>query len=203
MASGEHFRASIFLSTADGSIFVNNYGYLDNSGGGAHIDTATGATAFQSLVETTFQAALPGDCHIFQYRFATVFSTSHLGEIGYVTINPIAGTAGFLANYPNEICISMKRSTGHAARTERGRIFFGPVSSDWADTGGNVNRCVSGNATLQAVADLSKSNLTVGGVVLKPILVDANGDSTENVIIHTPYALEFVHRRSRRPTIGT
>lgn len=202
MALGEHFRASVFMLTPDGSVLVNNYGYLDNNSGSAHIDMGTACGDFQTLIQSDLAAALPDNTKIFKYRFACVFGT-HAGEVGFLEVTPnVAGGAASPAAFPNEVCICLKRNTGHTSRTDRGRIFLSPISPSFVSAV-DPNQVDTTAAELTALANTLKANLTTSAITLKPIIVDSDGDSTENVIVNVGITPEFRHRKSRRPTVGT
>lgn len=202
MAHGEHFRASIIIDDSTSGAIVNNYGYADLTGGSVHLDMGIAAGVFQTLVQEKYAAFLPTTCKIVKYRFACVFSPSHLGEIGFVEPDePVFGGAATIGMLPAEMAIAIRRNCGTASRMERGRIFLGPVSATYRSLLTNQPDMTS--SVLNDFTNLVKAGITVSGTALSPIIVDADGDSTEKVIINSSIGPVFVHRRSRRPGVGT
>jgi len=202
MATGETFKASIIAQHADGTAIINDFGYVDLAGSSAHIDTGIAAGNFQTLVQAKFLLAMDSNVRIYRYRFACVGGT-HKGEIGYVDV--AGGIAGALGSgtLPKEMAISMKRQTGHASKSDRGRIFFGPVSTDfWLGPVSDVDLCDPGITPLVNVADLLKATLTTGAVTLSPVILNAAGTYSGNIINHVSIPSELVHRKSRRVRVG-
>lgn len=200
MATGETFKGSMINELADGTAVVFDFGFVQLGGSANdHIDTGLGAGALQSLVQDTFVAALPDDLTVKRYRFACV-SGAHLGEIGYVEVDPpVTGQLSAVNRYPNELCASLKRTTGYASRRDRGRIFFGPLATTTIDNA-NINRVdVSAFAAVHAKL---KSNMQVSGITLSPVILAANGTYSGRLIINTSCAPVIVHRRTRRPRTG-
>lgn len=201
MATGENFKASVIGELDDGTGIVFDFGYTDNVSGSVHLDMAIAAGNFQTLVQATLVQALPADYTFKRYRFACVAGV-HAGEIGYVEVTPaVHGDLSVVNRYPNELAIAVKRNTGYASRRDRGRIFLGPVSASLADNA-NVNKCVPDAAPLVAVANLLKSNLTSGGVVLKPVILSSAGTYSGNLVSKVGVADVLVHHKSRRPRTG-
>lgn len=201
MATGENFKASVIAQLDDGTGVVFDFGYTDNVSGSVHLDMGIAAGNFQTLVQNTLALALPTDYSIVRIRFACVQGV-HLGEIGYVEVSPpVAGSLSAVNRYPNEMAISVKRSTGFASRRDRGRIFLGPVSAELADNA-NVNKVIASNALLINVANLLKSNLTTGGVTLKPVILSSAGTYSGNIVNRVSVAAVLVHHKSRRPRVG-
>lgn len=200
MATYQTFKASVIGFLTAGTRIVFDYGFYDDSGSSPHIDTGTAAGDFQTLVQATLAAALPTEFTFDKYRFACTFGT-FMGEIGYVVVDPpVAGTLTGGSILPAEIAISMKRNTGLASRSDRGRVFFGPVHSNYQNT--TNGDLVEPDATLTAVADLGKATLTTGSTVLKPGLIKSDGSSLLHQIINTSFGPVFTHRKSRRFRIG-
>jgi hypothetical protein len=200
MAALETFKASIIANLADGTAIVNDYGYTDDSSGTTHIDCGTGAGAFQTLVQATYIAALPSNWKTVRYRFACVGGT-HKGELGFVEDATHQGALDSDNQLPAELCISMKRNTGHSSRRDRGRVFFGPVATDFINVDADWDK-VPANPLLTAVANLGKAALTVGGVTLHPVILAADGTYSGRVVINVSIGPTFVHRRSRRIRVG-
>lgn len=201
MATGETFKCSVIGELDDLTAVVFDFGYVQLGGSANdHIDTGTGAGAFQTLVEATMAAALPDDFNFVKYRFACV-GGAHLGEIGHsFPANPLEGDLVSANRSPNELCASLKRSTGYASRRDRGRVFFGPLSTAVHDNG-NVNK-VDVAGPLLAVANKLKSNLAVAGITLSPVILAADGTYSGRIVINTSVAAVMVHRRTRRPRTG-
>lgn len=200
MALNETFKASVIGQLADGTAVVFDYGYVDLNPGIEHVDTGTMAGNFQTLVQDKMAQVLPVQFTFKRYRFACVGGT-HAGEVGYVEVDPpVVGELLGVDNLPNEICIGLKRSTGHTSRRDRGRIFFGPVDSTLVD---DDNRNIpEPNSALNDVRDTLKLNLAAGGYELRPAIIAANGTYSGRTIIHVGYSPTFLHRKSRRPRIG-
>lgn len=201
MATGENFKASVIGELDDGTAIVFDFGYTDNVSGSVHLDTATAAGNFQTLVQAVMANALPDDFHFRRYRFACVAGT-HVGEVGYVEVaGDVPGAMSAVNRYPNELAVAVKRNTGYSSRRDRGRIFFGPVSTGLADNA-NVNKVIPDGANITAVANLLKANLTTGGVVLKPVILSSAGTYSGHVVINVGVAAVLVHHKSRRPRTG-
>jgi len=201
MASGENFKATMICSRPEnGTAFVFDWGYTDPSGS-AHIDTGTAAGNFQTLVQAKMQAVLSTFIRIERYRFACVNGT-HKGEVGFVNGTGIMGLYTGAGNpLPQEICISMKRNTGHVSRRDRGRLFFGPCWTDFGD-GLQQDGVDVANTDLLDVCNLGKADLTTGATTLRPVILSGDGTSTGNFIVNTSIASIFVHRKSRRMRAG-
>jgi len=132
-----------------------------------------------------------------RYRFACV-GGPNVGDVGFVEVAP--GTTGTITGvdvFPGEICISMKRNTGHVERTDRGRVFFGPVAETFR-LAGTTDTVDTANTDLITFSNLLKSNLTVSGTTLKPAIVSSAGGYSGNLVINTSIGRIFTHRRSRR-----
>lgn len=199
MAAGECFKASIICEGDDGTAYVFDYGFADTDGQ-VHIDTGIAAGNFQTLVQNYYVAALPTDVTIKKYRFACV-NGAHKGEIGFVNDVNVAGEASAVNRYPNEIAISMRRSTGYASRRDRGRVFFGPVSAIWGNNA-NVNKVDLTAPALQDLRDLGKATLATQGAGLFPVILAANGTYNGRIIVRVDIAEVFVHHKTRRPRVG-
>lgn len=200
MAANETFRASVIMEGNLGTAVVYDFGYVDNSGGGTHIDTGTAAGDFQTLVQATLVAALPTHITFKKYRFACVGGT-HLGEIGYVDVPPDTVTGSDESDVlPMEICISLKRATGYASRRDRGRVFFGPCIRGF-QSADNVDKVVP-SPYLEAVRDLLKANLVTQTVTLKPVILAGNGTYNGRLITKVAIGEVFTHRKSRRWRVG-
>lgn len=199
MATGETFKASVIGQLDDGTAVVFDFGYLDNVSGSVHLDTGTAAGDFQTLVQTTMADALPTDFSFKRYRFACV-SGAHNGEIGYVeVVGSVKGTVSAVNRAANELCVTLKRSTGYSSKSDRGRIFFGPIPTGAMDNA-NVNKIVP--AFYADTAELLRSNLTSGGVVLKPVILNAAGGYSGRIIVNVGVGEVMVHQKRRRPRIG-
>lgn len=197
---GELFRASIvMLHIPSGTAFVNDFSYADKSSGSTHIDTNVAAGDFQTLVQAKFQAALPESMNFVKYRFACV-AGGHAGEVGEVVLTDTQNgelTGG--TTLPNEVCISLKRSTGYATRRDRGRIFFGPVHSDLYGASRNSPDLESGQ--LQDVMNLLKTNLVTQTRTLKPIILSSTNTTNGHDIVRASIGHLYTHRKSRRPRL--
>lgn len=200
MAIGETFKATVIGELDDGTAVVFDFGYADTAAGSTHIDTATAAGDFQGTVQDDMANALPEDFTFKKYRFACVGGTAH-GEIGYVDVTPaVHGQLTAVNRSPNELCAALKRSTGYAARNERGRIFFGPLSVTVHDNA-NVNKVDTGGLLL-TVANLLKANLVTQTRTLKPVILNAAGGYSGHFVTTASVAAVMVHRRTRRPRVG-
>ncbi len=200
MALNETFRATVIAEVNTGQAIVFDYGYQQQSAGSEHLDTGTAAGDFQTLVQATLAAALPTGLTFKKYRFACVGGT-HVGEIGFVVVDPAVTGAQDSDPLPLEIALSMKRSTGHASRRDRGRVFFGPIVEDLRDTG-NSDKPLAGSSQLSDVCNLGKADLTTGGVTLRPVLLSGDGTTTGHVITTVEVGDVFVHHKSRRLRVG-
>lgn len=195
--TGETFKATIIAVLDDGTSIVNDYGYTDVGPSSTHIDTGTAAGNFQTLVQATYVAALPTNWAVYRYRFACVGGT-HVGEIGFVDVSPkLHGALDPTNQLPAEMAISMKRQTGYATRRDRGRIFFGPVAVNFQQTSENWDQPAD-DSLLHAVRDLGKATLTTSTVVLKPVILAANGTYNGRQVIKASIGPTYVHRKSRR-----
>lgn len=200
MATGETFKATIIGELTDHTAIVFDFGYVDDASGSVHLDTGTAAGNFQTLVQAKFAAVLCSDFTFRRYRFACTLGV-HKGEIGYVEVDPaVNGALDPLDRLPNEVCIAMKRMTGHASRRDRGRIFFGPLSKNFAVSADQ--NVPSTNGDLDQVRDLLKANLVTGGVTLKPVILSAAGTYSGRLVNRVAYNTIYVHRKSRRPRPG-
>lgn len=201
MAEGETFKATVIGRLQDGTAVCFDFGYVDLTSGTGHIDTGTAAGDFQTLVQAKLAAVLP-DIFTFQrYRFACVGGAAK-GEIGYVDVSPIVnGSLLGDGHLPNEIAISVKRSTGHSSRSDRGRIFLGPVAQGLLDAD-HLNSPDLTNSDLLAVKDLLKANLITGTRTLRPVILNAAGTYSGRTVSMTSIGSIFVHRRTRRPRSG-
>jgi len=198
MAAGENFRVSVIGEMpATHAAVIFDFGLQDQSGGSVHIDCAQAAGDFQTAVQAAILAVARNDYTIRRYRFACVHSSAgHLGEVGYVDDVNQDGTISMTsADLPNEICISMKRNTGHVGRRDRGRVFFGPVSHTFRV---GLNGVDISNSSLQDFRDLGRTPLLTQTVLLKPVILASDGTSTNREIVNVSIGLEFVHRKSRR-----
>jgi hypothetical protein len=200
MALNDTFRATIIAKMDNGTAIVFDYGYQQQSAGSEHLDTGTAAGNFQTLVQATYLAALHTTVGITRYRFACVHG-DHVGEIGFVEVDPPQQGSGDGALLPQEIAISMKRSTGYSSRKDRGRVFFGPCLAAYAP-GTDFDLVDTTIAELQAVRDLGKATLTTGGVTLKPVLLAGDGTTNGHVITRVAMGPVFVHHKSRRLRVG-
>ena len=199
MANGETFKASVIGELADGTGVVFDFGYVDNNPSSVHLDTGTMAGDFQTLVQAIMATSLPDDYTFKRYRVACV-SGAHAGEIGYVEVSPpVLGQASAVNRMANELCVSIKRATGHASRRDRGRIFFGPIPLGAMDNA-NVNKIVP--TFYSDVAELLKANLTTSATVLKPVILNSAGAYSGNLVNRVGIADVIVHRKSRRPRQG-
>src|SRR6478672_5576815 len=137
MAEGDTYRATVIMRASAGTQIVFDFGYVDVSSGATHIDMGTAAGDFQTLVQGTLAAALPSTQTFIRYRFACL-KTVQAGEVGYVDVDPpVVGdkTVTLVTDVlPLEMCVSMKRNTGHTSRRDRGRVFFGAVCSTFRDS---------------------------------------------------------------------
>lgn len=197
MAEGETFKATVISTTNNGNAIVFDWGYVDLSSGSGHIDTGIAAGDFQTLVQAKLLAALPEGVTIRKYRFACVGGT-HNGEIGYVETSG-GGYEGSVDNsnmLPLEMAISMKRSTGYASRRDRGRIFFGPVASEFRSTENSDQTVIT--TELTNVLNLLKADLTTQSRTLRPVILASDGTYSGRIIIKVAQGLVFVHRKSRR-----
>lgn len=201
MANGETFRGTIIgRIAADNSAVVFDFGYQDITSGSAIIDTGTAAGDFQTLMQAAFVACLPDDTAIERYRFACVGGAAK-GAVGFVDVpGGIAGSLTAVDRMPNEIAICLKRNTGYATRSDRGRVFLGPVATALIDGPNDVNTT---NGYLQALRDKLKDNLTTQGRTLRPVLLKADGTTNGRQIVNVGINPVFCHRRTRRPRIGS
>jgi len=201
MATGETFRATIICSAqSTGTAFVFDFGFVDLSSGSAHLDTGTAAGNFQTMIQASLVALLPTDIFIRRYRFACVSGT-HIGEIGYVEVtSPVHGALDEEV-LPPEMCISLKRSTGHSSRRDRGRVFFGPCVASLrnGDAGDSVD---TSNTALGVLADKLKTDVVTAGTTLKPVILSAAGGYSGRVINQVGIGPVFVHHKSRRTRVG-
>lgn len=196
MATGDNYKATIIARDNYGTSFVYDFGYATDGVSSIHVDCGTAAGDFQTLVQAKWAACLPNGIFLFRYRFACVRGP-HVGEIGYVVANPpVEGSKDNGYRLPNEICISLKRNTGYNTMRDRGRIFFGPVSQDYRDPT-NYDK-VQDDSALRDVRDLLKATLTTQTEVLKPVILNKDGEFTGRYVIHAEIASVFTHRRSRR-----
>jgi len=196
MAAGETFRATVVMEGNTGQAVVYDFGYADVSGS-VHIDCGTAAGNFQTLVQAAILLVSVDTITPIRYRFACVGGT-HVGEVGFVEVT--SGVTGALASsdmLPLEICISLKRNTGHSSRRDRGRVFFGPVSASLRDAG-NSDKVDRTNTDLQALRDKLKATLTVGGATLQPVILAANGSYSGRTIVNVSIGEIFTHHKSRR-----
>lgn len=200
MAAGETFKATIIGELDDGTAIVNDYGYVDDSSGTVHIDCGTAAGAFQTLIQAAYVAALPNNWHTVRYRFACVGGT-HKGELGFVEDSTTVGALETDDQLPAEMCISLKRNTGHSSRRDRGRIFFGPVASFFVSGSTPWDKPIPG-PLLTAVMNLGKATLTVSSVALHPVILAANGSYSGRIIVNVGIGETYVHRKSRRLRVG-
>lgn len=197
---GETFKASVIGQLDDGTAVVFDFGYAHIDSPNVHIDTSIAAGNFQTLVQQLMADALPTDYNFKKYRFACV-SGANIGEIGYVDVSPpVAGGLSPVNRYPNELCASLRRSTGYSTRRDRGRVFFGPLATTLIDNA-NINKVVTDTALVD-VASLLKSNLVTQGVTLKPVILSSSGSYNGRVVIKSSVAEVIVHRKTRRPRIG-
>lgn len=201
MALNETFKASV-IGQLQGSLtaVVFDYGYVDLNAGSTHRDTGTWAGVFQTMWQAVALAALTDDLVIKRYRFACVAGI-HVGEIGYVDNVNVTGGLTAVNRMPNEVCVSLKRSTGYASRRDRGRVFWGPVATTLVDNS-DVNLADVGSALLQAARDLGSTPITTGGASLTPVILAANGTYSGRVIVNTGIGDVLCHRKSRRPRAG-
>ena len=196
MANGDLYRASIISMNLSGTAFVMDFGYVDQTSS-VHVDMGIAAGNFETLVQAALLAILPDSVAVLRYRFACV-GGPNVGDVGFVEASP--GTVGLISGvdvFPGEICISMKRNTGHVERTDRGRVFFGPVCETFRLTG-TTDTVDTANTDLVTFSNLLKSNLTVSTATLKPAIVSSAGGYSGNVVINTSIGRIFTHRRSRR-----
>jgi hypothetical protein len=196
MAEGETFKATVITEGNAGTAFVFDFGFVDVTSGSAHIDCGIAAGNFQTMVQATMAAALPSEQIFRKYRFACV-GGAHVGEIGYVVVDPpvLGGQEGDVL--PAECAISMKRNTGFSSRRDRGRIFFGAVVTSYR-TGDNTDEITHTASTLVAVRDLLKATLTTQSRSLKPVILSAAGTYSGRQVINVEVAKVLVHRKSRR-----
>ncbi len=200
MATGETFRATVIGQLTFGGAVVYDYGYVDLASGSTHLDMGIAAGNFQTLVQAKLAAASTSALSFVRYRFACVSGT-HIGEIGYVEVaSPVSGASASNIN-PLEIAISMKRSTGHSSRRDRGRVFWGPVPTEF-NLGDNPDLPDTSNAALQDIMNLGKADLVTGGVTLKPVILSADGSYSGRVIVQVSMGKVYVHHKSRRTGIG-
>lgn len=196
---GEIFKASVIGELDDGTAIVNDFGFFDSTSGSGHIDTGTAAGDFQTFIQAAMVAMLPDIYTFKRYRFACVNGPS-IGEVGYVEVSPpVTGGASSTNRMPNEICICVKRSTGHAGRGDRGRIFLGPVAEAYVSDANHPDYAASDLLTL---ANKLKANLTTQSRVLKPVLIKPDGTSNGRPILQVNVNRVFCHRRTRRPRVG-
>lgn len=197
------FKASILCQDeTNGTAFTFDYGYREAGGTAPHVDTGTAAGAFQTLVQASYVAILPERVKLVRYRFATVYGPFK-GEVGFVETGGLAGDVEVTTNLlPQEVAIAFKRSTGHASRRDRGRVFFGPVDSTLFQMPQPNGDEVNVTTPLQTACDLNKANLTVGAVTLQPVILAADGTHSGFIVIHATVAPVFVHRKTRRIRVG-
>lgn len=202
MAGSQTFRASVILSNLNSSQIVFDFSYADPGSVATHLDTGIAAGNFQTLVEAVLASALPSTTNIIKYRFATV-SGPFAGEIGYVVrTTPLPGGISSLQTLPNEIAISMKRNTGHASRSDRGRFFFGPIDVTFQEPT-NPDLVIDTGSLLPPVTNLSTTSLVTGGVTLTPALLDSAHAWNGHALVNSSVGPVFVHRRTRRFGIGS
>ena len=200
MSNGECFRASVIAEApATHTAFVYDFAYQDQTGGAVHIDTSLAAGDFQTLIQADLLAILPSNITIRKYRFACV-SGPHIKEVG--TVDDVGQSGAISAgsgDLPFEQCISIKRTTGFAGGTHRGRIFFSPVAATFRLAQNGVN---AGASDLETFRDLLKADLTTSGEALTPIILPGNPTTAlRKPIIHVAIATTVVHRVSRRPRL--
>lgn len=192
--TGETFKATMIGVMQNGTAVVFDFGYADVISS-AHIDMGTAAGDFQTLVQAKMLAVLPSTYSVVRYRFACV-GGSHVGEVGYV----VAGTGhvGLRSadTLPQEVAISLKRSTGHASRRDRGRIFLGPVDISFYDSLRADE--VQIDTPLTVARDLLKSTVTAMGISLIPAIIASNGTYSGNRVTQVDIGQIFVQRKSRR-----
>lgn len=202
MAEGETFRFSMIGQGNAGTAIVFDFGFVDLTSGTGHVDTGIAAGDFQTLVQAKIVACLPTEYTVKRYRCACVGGT-HKGEIGYVEVDPpVAGGVDGDYILPAEMAISLKRSTGYSSRKDRGRVFFGPVCSQFHDAATNIDFVVQDDANLNAVRDLLKTNLTTQTRVLHPVILAADGTYSGRTVCNVSIGQVFVHRKTRRFRVG-
>lgn len=198
--TNETFKATIVAQGNLGTAFVYDFGFVDLAGGSFHFDMGICAGDFQTMMQTAWTDILPDDVAIIRYRFACVGGTS-VGEVGFVDVSPpVTGGLASTNQLPAELCISMKRNTGHVSRRDRGRVFFGPLAKDFQE---EINPdLVTVTADLTTASQLLKADLTTQGHVLKPVILASDGTYSGRIVINTAIAQVFVQRKSRRFRVG-
>ncbi len=196
MPGSQTFRASAICEGNAGTAFVFDWSFADPASSPLHLDMGIAAGDWQTAVQADLAACLPSQIVIKKWRFACVSGPS-VGEIGYVVVTPPqAGSRTAADVLPNEIAISLKRDTGHASRSDRGRIFFGPVDIAYQDTT-NPDKVLD-DGTLLTLANSSFGTFTTQLTTLTKCLLHADGTWNGHALIHASVGEIFVHRKTRR-----
>lgn len=199
MPLNDLFRASVHGLWRDVTGIVFDFGFVDSSSGAGAVDTNIAAGDFQTLVQATLAAALPPEYTFKSYRFACVAGVG-VGQIGHVDVYPaVDGQLSENSALPPEIAIAMRRRTGYASRSDRGRLFFGPVHYQFVDSS-DPDKVVE-DSLLHDVRDLLKTNLVTQTRVLKPCLISAGNTNNGHNIIESGIGERTVHRTSRRTRV--
>jgi hypothetical protein len=200
MAGSQTFRGSCICQHDNGTAFIFDWSYADPNPTATHLDTGIAAGNLETLMAADVLGCLPSMVSIYKWRFATV-TGPFAGEIGYVVPSPPSpGGRTVLALLPQENAVSLKRNTGHAARSDRGRLFFGPIDASYQDLT-NFDK-VNDDGTLMNLALKMKASLTVSSTVLTPCLLNSAGEWNGHAIINVSVAEIFVQRKTRRFRTG-
>lgn len=197
MANGDIIRCSL-QGQQNATVTVNTWHYVDRSGGSTLFDAPTGAQNFWTFMGGFLLACLTSDWVFTGARFAVVAGPS-VGRVGYYYLAAQYGGITPTNPAPPEICISLKRQTGYAARSQRGRLFLGPVDSSLLS---NMEQGVvdQTNASLIALANAMRATFTTDGVGLTPVLVGPKPTFTPTAaaVNYVFIAPGTVHRKTRR-----
>lgn len=198
MANGDVIRCSI-QGQQNGTVTVNTWHYVDRSGGSHVFDAATGASDFYAFMGGFLEAPHTTDWNVNFTRFA-VIAGPNVGKVGYDVLGS-GGSGGITPAQPAppEVCAALKRWTGYAARSQRGRLFFGPLDSTLF---ANMEQGLidDTNPSLLDLCHAMSATFTTGGVGLTPVLVGKAPTFTPTAaaINYTAIAVGSVHRKSRR-----
>lgn len=198
MANGDVIRCSIQgYDSGANSTTVNTWHYVDRSGGSHSFDASTGASDFWSFMGGFLCACLGTTWTANAVRFA-IGAGPGIGKVGeFFPTTSNTGGNSFTDACPPEICISLKRWTGYASRSNRGRLFIGPTDAMFF-IGIQYGAVDTTNASLIALSNAMKATFTTGTVGCTPVLVNKLWVPTAAPISYNAIAEQSVHRKTRR-----
>lgn len=192
MALPDHVEANLVFGHNDQVARCKLY-YAISAGGITVANITAVCDEFRSVWNSVIIACLPSSA-----RFDGVEMRNRLGALdveGRSSDAPDNGTAA-AQMLPEEDCVVMRRHTGKAGRSKRGRIFF-PFVPDELQSSGHLTPDAIG--TYKAVAYKMKIPivLAVTGVTLTPKQPDFKNSLLETVT-ETQLVLDVLNRRDRR-----